>query len=152
MYWVHSAILSKFLTDQKIFKHFKKYAKLHQRLKYIWKKQESKVHAINKFSEKTDSLSVTECLFRDGMNHSCPWQGTQRVTTNQLRIVSFSLSFSHTYRSLSRNAFFEEKFKRWFPTLILKLMGSLSNTDITELRNADTVFYCRYQTHTPWTL
>jgi hypothetical protein len=37
-------------------------------LKYFWKKQESSVHAINKFKDQTNTLSVTECLFRDGTN------------------------------------------------------------------------------------
>ncbi len=36
--------------------------------KYIWKKQGSKVQAINKFRDKTNTLSVIECLFKDGTN------------------------------------------------------------------------------------
>jgi hypothetical protein len=35
-------------------------------LKYTWKKHGSKVHAIKRFRGKTSTLSVTECLFRDG--------------------------------------------------------------------------------------
>ncbi len=42
--------------------------KLHQRVKIYLVKQGSKVHAINKFRDKTNTLSVTECLFRDGTN------------------------------------------------------------------------------------
>jgi hypothetical protein len=37
-------------------------------LKYTWKKQGSKVHAIKIFRGKTNTLSVTECLFRNGSN------------------------------------------------------------------------------------
>ncbi len=46
---------------------------------YLEKKQGSKVHAINEFRDKTNTLSVRECCFRDGTNPAVQGLGRKNV-------------------------------------------------------------------------
>jgi hypothetical protein len=69
VYRVHGAVVSgNFPLIRKYSSTIKNQRNCIKGLKYIWKKHRSKVHAINKFRDKTNRLSVTECLFSDGTN------------------------------------------------------------------------------------
>jgi hypothetical protein len=57
-FFLYSVIFCRSVNIQALLK----LAKLRKRVKYIWKNRDKK------FRDKTNTLSVTECLFRNGTN------------------------------------------------------------------------------------